>query len=194
MRDMIRSPLLPSAVAWNIHYLSLSANAKSSWEQKINCVRSIVKKYQILGILETHEHEEIAGIGFFSHIENITTFYEYNIAIVTQKTWSDKNKPTAVPIMPEEPGVVFAIKWKLHAAVGDDDETALDNAFGWYVVFRLDAFTEANRIRQLKTAGKKLRALIGPKDVVIAGGDKNFTLTEEERASTRATKWKNLKR
>ena len=170
---MIRSPLLPSAVAWNIHYLSLSANAKSSWAQKINCVRSIVKKYKILGILETHEHEEIAGIGFFSHIENITTFYEYNIAIVTQKTWSDKNKPTAVPIMPEEPGVVFAIKWKLHAAVGDDDEKTLDNAFGWYIVFRLDAFTEANRIRQLKTAGKKWRALIRPKDVVIAGGDKN---------------------
>ena len=35
-----------------------------------------------------------------------------------------------------------------------------------------------------------MKALLGPKDVVIAGGDKNFTLTEEERASTRATKWK----
>ena len=69
-----------------------------------------------------------------------------------------------------------------------------DEFFGWYVVFRLDAFTEANRIRQLKIARKKLKALLGPKDVVIAGGDKNFTLTEEERASTRATKWKNLKR
>ena len=34
-----------------------------------------------------------------------------------------------------------------------------------------------------------MRALIGPKDVVVAGGDKRFTLTEEERASTRATKW-----
>ena len=34
-----------------------------------------------------------------------------------------------------------------------------------------------------------MKAPLGPKDVVIAGGDKNFTLTEEERASTRATKW-----
>ena len=154
----------------------------------------MVKRYQILGILETHEYEEMAGIGFFSHIEDITTFYEYNVAIVTQKTWSDRNKPIAVPIMPEEPAVVFAIKWKLHAAVGEDDNDTRERAFGWYVVFRLDAFTEANRIRQLKMAGKKLKALLGPKDVVIAGGDKNFTLTEEERASTRATKWKNLKR
>ena len=56
--------------------------------------------------------------------------------------------------MPEEPGVVFAIKWKLHAAVGEDEDETLESAFGWYVVFRLDAFTEANRIRQLKTAGK----------------------------------------
>ena len=72
-------------------------------------MRSLVKKYQILGIFETHEYEEITGIGFFSHIENITTFYEYNIAIVAQKTWSDKNKPKAMPIMPEGPGVVFAI-------------------------------------------------------------------------------------
>ena len=51
------------------------------------------------------------------------------MAIVTQKTWSDKNKPIAVPIMPEEPGVVFAIKWKLHAAVFDDDDEGLRSCF-----------------------------------------------------------------
>ena len=43
---------------------------------------------------------------------------------------------------------------ELHAAVGEDEDETLESAFGWYVVFRLDAFTEANRIRQLKTAGK----------------------------------------
>ena len=109
-----------------------------------------------------------------------------------------KRLPCAAPRSAQHPDLILifvqrrrlAIKWKLHAAVDNDDDDTLDSAFGWYIVFRLDAFTEANRIRQLKTTGEKLRALIGPKDVVIAGGDKKFTLTEEERASTRATKWK----
>ena len=113
-----------------------------------------------------------------------------------------KRLPCAAPRSAQHPDLILifvqrrrlAIKWKLHAAVGDDDVETLDCAFGWYIVFSLDAFTEANRIRQLKTAGKKLRALIGQKDVffllvVISGRDKNVTLTEEERANTRATKW-----
>ena len=171
MSTSIRDSLLPSSATWNMHFLSLSIASKEQWKQKIACVRHLMKTHQILGVVEPHADGETAELAFFSHIENTITYYEditasktsdINIAITTHKPWADKHKPVPTIILPDEPGVFFAIRWKV-TEYGEDRNA-------WFIVFRLDAFSEAKRIEQLNKFISWAKVHIGPRDLVLSGG------------------------
>jgi len=132
--------------------------------------------------VETHASPAEAEVGFFRHIsvEGSKLYSEQGISIVVSKSFADERNVEMVQVLPDESGVCFAIKWKI------DDERR-----GWYFVFHLSAGKDSERVRQLDKMRRFAEREVAADDLVCWGGDRNFTVSEEERVSTmRDTVWR----
>ena len=90
-------------------------------------------------IFETHTNAVKAEQCFFKEVgEEAVAHYEKGkdvLVVLVKKAWNEMYKPKMVSIIPS---VMIAMKWTV-----DTRRT------GWEVSFRLDAFDEDERIKQL---------------------------------------------
>ena len=177
---------MPSAAAWNIQYLSLSKSAKQKKQhrRKLECVKCLCRQFDILGVSETHVDEARARIFFFDHCVISTeslTFYERGMAIVVKKQFAEKSKVEKVHVLAAEPGVCFGVSWQLGEGEGK----------GWFLLLHLSAESKpAEKIRQLKEIAAWAREMLGPQDLVMFAGDRNFVKHQNERMSSRESEWR----
>ena len=180
MRDGGRLPSpasIPSFASYNItcRFLSLSQGQQKQREKKRRNIRKLVQKHTIVAVLETHCTGLKAVHCFFSEIEGIKVFYQEGkeaIVFLVDEKWSKENSPELISIIP---GVMATLHWK---AEGRDS---------WLTSFRLDAKDEKERIRQLAIGTLWAQGHIGPKDITIFGGDRNFVRKTSEKQSRRNT-------
>ena len=62
---------LPSAVVWNPRFLSLSATKKSKkmHKKKLCNMRELLRRYDLVGVVETHVDPETAELFFFDKLQ-----------------------------------------------------------------------------------------------------------------------------
>ena len=74
------------------------------------------------------------------------------------------------------PGVMHALRFSLAGKQG------------WVLHMRLDAASDENRVQQLDRAAAWVKAKIKAGQIVIFGGDRNHTLTDDERGTSGRTR------
>ena len=136
-----------------------------------------------MGISETHVEGHIGQHFFFRHVADVHAFHEGGMSLLVRKEWANTSGVEAPH--GEQNGSSFhvVISGVMHAlrfsTAGRD---------GWVVHLRLDAHSNANRVSQLDRAATWMKNNVKAGEVVIFGGDRNHTLTEEERATTGRTR------
>ena len=175
-----RSPY-PSCAFYNIRFLRLAETSKDVWKQKIANVRALVQAHDVVCIFEAHADGAAADQFFFRHIDGVHVYHLADaITLLLRKTWAvgadvdgSKGDELGRSVETVVEGVMYALRF-----------TTGDNRTGWVLPFRPDAKSEAERISQLREATQWVERRIRPADIVLFGGDRNHTLTREERASS----------
>jgi len=181
-------PRLPACAWWNLRYLCLGPSPESRTKrlQKIENVRFLSSQHPIVGLSELHDVDSAqAQRFFFDQVPGVTVFHDGDLATVVDAVWAKTHgiTPSQGDNRPGPsfhgiiPGVMHAIHWPLPGG-----------ARGWFINYHLDATSDPSvRISQLRHAAQWAKSQVGPgpRDVVLAGGDRNFTCSDAERCSSR---------
>ena len=186
---LLARPPDPSAVFYNLRSLCLTdrpedertERGNDAWKQKLNNVRSLTHKYDVVCISEIHWSAAEAWQYFFRHLRNTFVFQEGGMAILVNADWAreagiaqpegDNNGANFFVVIP---GVAHALRF------GTGQGT------GWIISFRLDAKSPTTRIGQLRAMTTWME-LHGKQATVIFGGDRNFTESAWERNASTGT-------
>ena len=95
-----------------------------------------------------------------------------------KKRWTKEHKASKIQVVKEQ-GVCFGVQWEIG-----------DGRRGFFLVFHLDAAEESTRIAQLEEMGEWVRNNVRGGDLLLFGGDRNFTMREDERMSSRRSTWR----
>ncbi len=167
----------PSIAAYNVRYLSLSDNPtqREQWKRKVENVRCLADKHDIVAILETHVDGITAETFFCSGIDGTRRYYDDDIAILVNEKWHQQMRPDFVVVIP---AVMVALTWH---------QGGLRH---WVFLFRLDAHREQTRVNQLQRATEWAQQHVGASDWVAFLGDRNFVQHYSERESSSTTPWR----
>ena len=166
---------LPSLAVYNTRFLSLSHSEQEQRKRKIENVKSLTDRCDVVGILETHVDGTTAEAFFCNNFQGTRRFYDQNLALVVNDKWYQRYRPDFVVIIPS---VMVALTWEQ------------EGRRHWAVFFRLDAHTERARIDQLRTAIEWARENVGPRDWASFLGDRNFVKHASERQSSSVRVWR----
>ena len=115
---------------------------------------------------------------FFDHIRDARKFFGKGLACVVQEAYATAHSINHGNISDIVEGVAMAMRWE-------------DGPLKLCVInFRLDAQSDESRIAQLHSITSWIRSHTLPDEVIIFGGDRNFTTTTTERDSFRRTPWR----
>ena len=157
----------------------LSYTNKIAWDAKLANINTMVKEFGVVALSETHvDDRDTAEALFFQHIAGTRKFYSNGMAFVVRNALAEEwrlNEDSAIVVIPN---VAFALHW------------ASDNCTTWVLHFRLDSESEQARRDQLAELSKWAHAHIAPHDLLVVGGDRNFTVSEDERISSRLSPWR----
>jgi hypothetical protein len=167
-------PTPPSFSAYNIRFLSLSANQKERWEMKLASVQHLVRDNAIVGLLETHATAAQADLFFTRHVGGVKSFYDFGIAVLVQDDWFRDNAPIFEVVIAQ---VMVCLSWKQ------------DGFTHWQCFFRLDAHAESTRCEQLSLANAWAKNRIQRGDWVAFAGDRNFVRDLGECQSSASSQW-----
>ena len=171
------APPLPSCAFWNMRYLSYSV--ETAWDAKLRNVNALSSRHAVVGLSETHVDDELAAsTRFFDHIRDARKFFGKGLAFVVQEAYATAHSINHENISDIVEGVAMAMRWE-------------DGPLKLCVInFRLDAQSDESRIAQLHSITSWIRSHTLPDEVIIFGGDRNFTTTTTERDSSRRTPWR----
>ena len=154
-------------------------------------MRELLRRYDLVGVVETHVDPETAELFFFDKMQRNDAapgeqggtveyefYYEWGMAVGFKKRWAKEHKASKIQVVKEQ-GVCFGVQWEIG-----------DGRRGFFLVFHLDAAEESTRIAQLEEMGEWVRNNVRGGDLLLFGGDRNFTMREDERMSSRRSTWR----
>ncbi len=169
--------VLPSCVFWNMRFLSVHRH--ETWDAKIKNLNSMIQSRNIVALSETHVGDKITAEKlFFTHVKASRKFYGSGMAFVVAEEFAKLHNIVDRNVTEIIPGVAMCLRW------------AADGNNFWVLHFRLDASSELSHVQQLNRLTDWYKQNVSEGDLLIVGGDRNFTEHDGERESSRRTPWR----